>query len=58
MATPEIYSQKMIDVLTPELKSLVKQYYTMEQFKMTGCTREDGFAGQGVIPACRMDRHP
>jgi len=58
MPLPDIYHRATIDVLSPELKGLIKQYYTLEQFKMTGCTREDGFAGQGVIPDCPMERHP
>ena len=57
MSKPDIYERTMIDVLTPELKGLVKDYFTMYQFVMTGCTREDGFAGQGVIPLFEMDRH-
>ena len=58
MTAPDIYDRRMIDVLSPELKALIKQYYTLEQFKMTGCTREDGFAGQGVIPDYPMERLP
>ena len=57
MAVPDIYQRTMIDVLTPELKQLVKQYFTMHQFVMTGCTREDGFAGQGVVPVHEMEKH-
>ena len=57
MSKPDIYERKMVDVLAPELKRMVKDYFTMHQFVMTGCTREDGFAGQGVIPVFEMDRH-
>lgn len=52
-----MYQPKMIDVLTPELKRIVKNYYLLHQFQLTGCTREDGFAGQGIIPVCEMKRH-
>ena len=57
MIKPDMYERKMIDVLTPGLKRMVRDYFLMHQFKMTGCTREDGFAGQGVIPACKMERY-
>ena len=57
MPTPDIYQRTMIDVLTPEIKRLVKDYYTMHQFVMTGCTREDGFSGQGVVPVHEMEKH-
>ena len=57
MPKPDIYQRTMIDVLTPELKQLINQYFTMHQFAITGCTREDGFAGQGVIPLHEMERH-
>ena len=57
MSKPDIYERKMVDVLAPELKRQVKDYYTMHQFAMTGCTREDGFDGQGVVPVHEMDRH-
>jgi len=57
MLTPDIYQRTMVDVLTPELKRLVKDYFTLYQFQMTGCTREDGFAGQGVIPLVEMEQH-
>ena len=54
---PDIYQRTMIDILTPELKSTVKDHCVLHQFKMTGCTREDNFAGQGVIPPCEMKRN-
>jgi hypothetical protein len=54
---PDVYERKMIDVLTPALKCMVNDYFLMHQFKLIGCTREDGFAGQGVIPICEMQRH-
>ena len=57
MATPDIYQRTMIDVLTPELKELTKMYFTLEAFKLTGCTREDNFAGHGAIPIHDMERH-
>lgn len=57
MIKPDIYERKMVDVLTPELKRMVKDYFLMHQFKMTGCTREDGFAGQGAIPSYEMKRN-
>ena len=57
MIKPDIYQRNIIDVLDPHLKRLVKDYFLMRQFKMTGCTREDNFAGQGVIPVHKMDRH-
>ncbi|MFH0963724.1 MAG: hypothetical protein V2A58_06895, partial [Planctomycetota bacterium] len=57
MSTPDVYSRAMIDVLTPEMKRLVKDYFTLFQFKMTGCTREDNFAGQGVVPDYPMKRY-
>jgi hypothetical protein len=57
MSKPDIYERKMVDVLAPELKRRVKDYFTMHQFAMTGCTREDGFAGQGVIPLREMERY-
>ena len=36
MATPDIYQRAMVDVLTPELESLIKHYFIMHQFVMTG----------------------
>ncbi len=57
MARPDIYQRTTVDVLSPELKKLVKDYYTMHQFVMTGCTREDGFEGQGIVPVHEMQRH-
>ena len=57
MPTPDIYERKMIDVLTPGLKQMVKDYFVMHQFKMAGCTRGDGFAGEGEIPAYEMRRN-
>ena len=57
MPSPDIYPRTMIDVLTPELDRLVKDYYTMHQFVLTGCTREDGFSGQGIVPLYEMERH-
>ncbi|MDP8285647.1 MAG: exo-alpha-sialidase [Candidatus Electryonea clarkiae] len=56
MPKPDVYERKMIDVLDPELKKTVKSYYIMEAFKLCGCTREDGFKGQGVIPLAPMKR--
>jgi len=57
MPKPDIYQRTMIDVLTPELKQLVSQHFTMHQFAMTGCTREDGFAEHGIVPLHEMERH-
>lgn len=57
MARPDIYQRTMIDVLTPELKQTIHDHFVLHQFSMTGCTREDGFAGQGVIPRHEMTRH-
>lgn len=57
MSKPDIYTRTMIDVLTPEMKRMVNDFFLMHQFKLTGCTREDGFAGQGVIPVRQMQRH-
>ena len=57
MAKPDIYQRVMIDVMTPELKRNVKQHYTLHQFVITGCTREDGFAGEGAIPVYGMDQN-
>jgi len=57
MSKPDVYERRMVDVLTPGLKQLTKQYFVMHQFVMTGCTREDGFAGQGVVPLYEMERH-
>ena len=39
MATPDIYERRTVDVLTPELKQLTKQYSPLHQFVMIGCTR-------------------
>lgn len=57
MTKPDIYQRTMIDVLSPELKRLVQQHFTLHQFAITGCTRQDGFVGQGVMPLCAMERH-
>ena len=57
MAQPDIYKRKMIDVLTADLKERVTMHFLLDSFVMTGCTREDGFAGQGVIPDFEMERH-
>ncbi len=57
MSKPDIYQRTMIDVLTPRMKKLVKDHFTMHQFAICGCTREDGFAGQGVVPLYEMERH-
>jgi hypothetical protein len=57
MIKPDIYQRKMVDVLTPELKRMVKESFLIHQFKMTGCTREDDFADQSVIPVCDMQRN-
>lgn len=57
MSKPDIYERKAADVLTPRLKRLVRDHFTMHQFAMTGCTREDGFAGRGAIPLYEMERH-
>ena len=56
MAVPDIYSRKMIDVLTPELESDIRMHNTLQAFEICGCTRADGFAGQGVIPLADMER--
>lgn len=56
MALPDIYKRTMIDVLSPGLKQLIKEYSTLQAFKVCGCTRGDGFAGQGVIPDIDMRR--
>ncbi|KKK60609.1 hypothetical protein LCGC14_3022640 [marine sediment metagenome] len=57
MVKPDVYDRKMVDVLSPNIKEMIENHYTVEAFKMTGCTREDNFAGQGVIPACEMARN-
>ena len=57
MGKPDIYQRAMVDVLTSELKRLVKDHFTMHQFTICGCTREDGFVGQGVVPLYDMERH-
>ena len=57
MIKPDIYQRKLVDVLTPELKRMVKESFLIHQFKMTGCTREDDFADQSVIPVCEMQRN-
>ena len=48
----------MVDVLTPQLKGLVHMHFTVHQFGLTGCTREDAFAGLGVVPLYEMECHP
>jgi hypothetical protein len=52
MAVPDIYSRRMIDVLTPELESTIRMHYTLQAFEVAGYTR--GWlrwaAGE---PACR-----
>ncbi len=53
---PDIYERKMVDVLSTELKGMVYHYFLLHQLALTGCTREDGFAGEGVIPAYEMKR--
>jgi len=35
MSKPDVYERKMVEVLTPELKRLVKDYFTRHQFVMT-----------------------
>lgn len=54
---PDIYTRKMIDVLTPELKQKVMEYYMIYQFQLSGCTRGDNFEGQGIIPVCEIQRY-
>ena len=56
MAKPDIYDRRMIDVLTPELKEIVKNHFRLEAFKMTGCTREDNFAGHSAVSDYEMKR--
>lgn len=56
MATPDIYTRKVIDVLDPELETKLRQYYILRAFEQCGCTRGDGFEGQGVIPIADMER--
>jgi hypothetical protein len=57
MIKPDIYKRKMIDVLTPELKEMINSNFLIHQFRTVGCTREDNFAGEGVIPACEIQRN-
>jgi len=57
MSKPDMYQPKMIDVLTTELKATVRNDFITHQFKQVGCTREDNFAGQGVVQSCEMERN-
>ncbi len=57
MARPDIYNRMMIDVLSAEVKAMVKNHYTIDAFKVCGCTREGGFAGDQAIPDYEMERH-
>ena len=57
MNKPDIYQRTMIDVLKPDLKKLTKHFYTLQAFILSGNTRDDGFAGKGDIPVCRMERN-
>lgn len=56
MSKPDIYERKMIDVLTPELKKLVKEYATIQAFNIFGCTRTNGFKDVKNIPLASMER--
>ena len=57
MAKPDVWDLPMIDVLTDDLRGLFSQHYVLAALAQSGCTREDNFAGQGVIPMCDMQRH-
>ena len=57
MPAPDIYQRTMVDVLSPELNRLVQSYFTLHQFVMTGCAREDNWEGQGIIPVVEMEQH-
>ena len=53
---PDIYSRKIVNVLTPKVKEMVGNHYTLESFKMTGCTREDNFTDHAAIGDYPMQR--
>ena len=57
MAIPDIYERKMIDVLTPELKHLIHDYFNLHQYAPAGVTSECEYRGFGVIPLNEMARH-
>jgi len=57
MAIPDIYERKMIDVLTPELKGLVRGHYTVHQFAEVGVTWEGGSCEERIFPLHEMERH-
>jgi len=57
MAKPDLWDLPMIDVLNKELKGLLDQHYVLAALAQSGCTREDNFAGQGIIPQYDMPRN-
>ena len=56
MARPDVYQRTLIDVLSPEFKKQLKEHHRLKAFEICGCTRSDGFEGQGVIPLADMER--
>lgn len=57
MVKPDIYERKMVDVLSPNIKEMIQNHYTLESFKMTGCTREDNFTDHAAIADYQMQRY-
>ena len=57
MATPDIYTRKMIDCLTPQVKEVVKHHFVLDSLERSGCTAEGGFTGNVSIPEYPMERY-